>query len=78
MPHLAAEGLLPMPIRDGRLMKRSALPAPRHLDYVMEQPCKPMMNAAQLRRRIDLPMKLDECITDMGMVHRVIAIVVLR
>ncbi|MGC6485059.1 MAG: mandelate racemase/muconate lactonizing enzyme family protein [Candidatus Puniceispirillales bacterium] len=47
--------------------------ATRDLDYIMEQPCQTYDECQQVRRRIDLPMKLDECITDMAMVHRVIA-----
>ena len=47
--------------------------ATSNLDYFMEQPCQTYDECQQVRRRIDLPMKLDECITDMNMVHRVIA-----
>ncbi len=46
--------------------------ATRDLDYFMEQPCRTYEECQQVRRRIDLPMKLDECITDMRMAHRVI------
>ena len=46
--------------------------ATRDLDYFMEQPCRSYEECQQVRRRIDLPMKLDECITDMRMAHRVV------
>ncbi len=42
------------------------------LDYFMEQPCRTYEECQQVRRRTDLPMKLDECITDMRMAHRVV------
>ncbi|MEM7118186.1 MAG: mandelate racemase/muconate lactonizing enzyme family protein, partial [Chloroflexota bacterium] len=47
--------------------------ATRDLDYIMEQPCKTYDECLQVRRRIDLPMKLDECITDFQMAQRVVA-----
>jgi L-alanine-DL-glutamate epimerase-like enolase superfamily enzyme len=46
--------------------------ATRDLDYYMEQPCQDYEECQQVRRRIDLPMKLDECITDMRMARRVV------
>ncbi len=46
--------------------------ATRDLDYIMEQPCHSYEECLQLRRRIDRPMKLDECITGMHMAQRVI------
>ena len=46
--------------------------ATRHLDFFMEQPCKTYEECQHVRRRIDLPMKLDECITDLRMAHRVV------
>ncbi len=46
--------------------------ATRDLDYVFEQPCRSYEECQQVRRRTDLPMKLDECITDMRMAHRVV------
>ena len=46
--------------------------ATRDLDYVVEQPCKTYEECLQLRRRIDLPMKLDECITGIEMARRVV------
>ena len=50
----------------------SVAKATKHLDFILEQPCKTYEECQQLRARIDHPMKLDECITDMNMVHRVI------
>ena len=47
--------------------------ATRDLDYIMEQPCHFYEECLQVRRRIDLPMKLDECITDIHMAQRVVA-----
>ncbi len=47
--------------------------ATRDLDYVMEQPCQTYEECLQVRQRIDLPMKLDECITDLAMAQRVVA-----
>lgn len=46
--------------------------ATKDLDYFLEQPCRTYEECMQVRRRIDHPMKLDECITDMNMVHRVV------
>lgn len=46
--------------------------ATRDLDYIFEQPCKTYEECLQVRRRIDLPMKLDECITDFEVAHRVV------
>jgi L-alanine-DL-glutamate epimerase-like enolase superfamily enzyme len=47
--------------------------ATRELDYVMEQPCHSYEECLQVRRRIDHPMKLDECITGIHMAQRVVA-----
>ncbi|ESY33135.1 muconate-lactonizing protein [Mesorhizobium sp. LNJC384A00] len=47
--------------------------ATRDLDYVMEQPCHTYDECMQVRRKVDLPMKLDECIDSFDMVRRVIA-----
>ncbi|MEI9413505.1 mandelate racemase/muconate lactonizing enzyme family protein [Mesorhizobium sp. Cs1321R2N1] len=47
--------------------------ATRDLDYIMEQPCQTYEECLQVRRKVDLPIKLDECITGMDMVQRVIA-----
>lgn len=46
--------------------------ATRHLDYVMEQPCKTYEECQQVRRAIDLPLELDECVTDMNMARRIV------
>lgn len=46
--------------------------ATRDLDYTMEQPCQTYEECLQVRRCIDLPMKLDECVTTIDMVQRVI------
>jgi len=46
--------------------------ATRHLDYVMEQPCKTYEECQQVRRAVDLPMELDECVTDMKMARRIV------
>lgn len=47
--------------------------ATRDLDYVMEQPCQTYEECLQVRRRIDIPMKLDECLTGLDMLQRVVA-----
>ncbi len=46
--------------------------ATRDLDYIFEQPCRTYDECLQVRRRIDLPMKLDEVVTSMGMAHRIV------
>jgi L-alanine-DL-glutamate epimerase-like enolase superfamily enzyme len=46
--------------------------ATRDLDYVFEQPCLTYEECQQVRRRIDLPMKLDECIVTLRDAHRVV------
>ena len=46
--------------------------ATRDLDYIMEQPCHSYEECLQVRRRIDLPMKLDECITGIHAAQRVV------
>lgn len=47
--------------------------ATRDLDYIIEQPCHSYEECLQVRRRIDLPMKLDECITGIHAAQRVVA-----
>ena len=47
--------------------------ATRGIDYVMEQPCRTYEECLQARRRVEQPMKLDECITGMRMAQRVAA-----
>ncbi len=46
--------------------------ATRDLDYILEQPCRTYDECLQVRRRIDLPMKLDECVTDIHVAHRIV------
>ncbi|MEM6932947.1 MAG: mandelate racemase/muconate lactonizing enzyme family protein [Pseudomonadota bacterium] len=46
--------------------------ATRDLDFFLEQPCQTYEECQQVRRRTDLPMKLDECIDSWGMVRRVL------
>lgn len=43
------------------------------LDYIMEQPCHSYEECLQVRQRMDLPMKLDECITGIQAAQRVVA-----
>ena len=47
--------------------------ATRDLEYIIEQPCQTYEECLQVRRHIDRPMKLDECITDIHMARRVVA-----
>ncbi len=47
--------------------------AVRDLDIMIEQPCMTYEECLQVRSRCDHPMKLDECITGLDMVARVIA-----
>ena len=47
--------------------------ATRGLDYVIEQPCQTYEECLQVRKQFDHPMKLDECITGLGMAQRVVA-----
>ncbi len=47
--------------------------ATKDLDYYMEQPCATYDECLQVRRRIDLPMKLDECVTDIKVAQRVVS-----
>lgn len=44
----------------------------RDLDFVFEQPCRTYEECQQVRARIDLPMKLDECVTDLSMARRIV------
>ena len=46
--------------------------AVRDLDVYIEQPCLTYEECLQVRRRTDLPMKLDECIGDLRMAERVV------
>ena len=47
--------------------------ATRDLDYVMEQPCRSYRECLQVRRRIDQPMKLDECVTGLDAAERIVS-----
>lgn len=47
--------------------------ATRDLDYVMEQPCQTYEECLQVRRMLDRPLKLDECVTDMKVAQRIVA-----
>ena len=46
--------------------------ATRDLDYIFEQPCQTYEECQQVRRHVAQPMKLDECVTDMRMAHRIV------
>ncbi len=47
--------------------------ATRDLDFFLEQPCPTYEECLQVRARTDLPMKLDECVTDTRLVQRIVA-----
>ena len=47
--------------------------ATRDLDYILEQPCRTYAECQHVRRRTDLPMKLDECVTGMDAAQRIVA-----
>jgi len=47
--------------------------ATKDLDYILEQPCRTYEECQQVRRVAEQPMKLDECVTDLAMVGRIIA-----
>ncbi len=46
--------------------------ATRDLDYILEQPCHTYKECQQVRRAVDIPMKLDECVTDIHAAHRIV------
>lgn len=46
--------------------------ATRDLDFILEQPCQTYEECQQVRRLVDLPMKLDECVTGIRMAHRIV------
>ncbi len=46
--------------------------ATRDLDYILEQPCRTYAECMQVKQQTDLPMKLDECITDFDTIQRVV------
>lgn len=47
--------------------------ATRGLDYILEQPCRTYEERQQVRRRCDLPMKLDECVAGIHAAQRIVA-----
>ncbi|MEM6462199.1 MAG: enolase C-terminal domain-like protein [Pseudomonadota bacterium] len=47
--------------------------ATRDLDYIFEQPCRTYEECQQVRRHVDQPMKLDECVTGIGIAQRIVA-----
>ncbi len=47
--------------------------ATRNLDYILEQPCQTYEQCQQVRRKTDLPMKLDECLTGMKFAQTIVA-----
>ncbi len=47
--------------------------ATRDLDFFLEQPCQTYEECQQVRRRTDLPMKLDECVTGLHAAQRIVA-----
>ena len=46
--------------------------ATQDLDYIFEQPCYTYEECLSVRRRIDLPMKLDEVVTGIDMARRIV------
>jgi L-alanine-DL-glutamate epimerase-like enolase superfamily enzyme len=42
------------------------------LDVMIEQPCQTYEECPQVRAHTDLPMKLDECVTGMGVAQRIV------
>lgn len=46
--------------------------ATRNVDYILEQPCQTYEECLSLRRVLDKPLKLDECITDMRSAQRLV------
>lgn len=47
--------------------------ATRDLDFIFEQPCRTYAECLQVRRRVDLPMKLDECVTGIEAAQQIVA-----
>ena len=41
------------------------------LDFILEQPCRTYEECQQVRRKTDLPMKLDECVTGIDMARQI-------
>ena len=46
--------------------------ATKDLDFILEQPCKTYEECQQVRRVAAQPMKLDECVTDIRIAHRIV------
>jgi L-alanine-DL-glutamate epimerase-like enolase superfamily enzyme len=46
--------------------------AVRDLDVMIEQPCQTYEECLHVRAHTDLPMKLDECVTDIGVAQRIV------
>ena len=46
--------------------------ATRDLDFILEQPCQTYEECQQVRRLVDLPMKLDECVTGIHAAQRIV------
>jgi cis-L-3-hydroxyproline dehydratase len=46
--------------------------ATRDLDFILEQPCQTYEECQHVRRLIDLPMKLDECVTGIHAAQRIV------
>lgn len=46
--------------------------AVRDLDVMIEQPCQTYEECLKVRAHTDLPMKLDECVTDINMAQRIV------
>lgn len=46
--------------------------ATRDLDFILEQPCHSYEECQQVRRMVDLPMKLDECVTGIHAAQRIV------
>ncbi|MEM6887389.1 MAG: mandelate racemase/muconate lactonizing enzyme family protein [Pseudomonadota bacterium] len=47
--------------------------ATQDLDYIFEQPCRTYEECQQVRRVVQQPMKLDECVTGMAIASRIVA-----
>lgn len=45
----------------------------QELDYILEQPCQTYEECQLVRRKTDLPMKLDECLTNMKTAQTIVA-----
>ncbi len=47
--------------------------ATKGLDYILEQPCRTYEECQQVRRVVEQPMKLDECVTGIAAAERIVA-----